>query len=1165
MRKYLVLSVVVLILLTVNLVSMIQVVQGQQQPLYVMFIWHYHQPWYYNENETGFILPWVRMHSVGNYYKMAYILSKYPDVKVTFTFSGSLLVQLLDYVEKGLMDYRQELSWKIANNESLTDKEIYDMLRIPGGFFDINWARIVDKVPRYKVLRDKAQTIMRVCSEKATSDEELYTCVANAFAGPHREYYQRVIDLAVLFNLYWIDPLVAKEEYPQVYELMEKGWTTPAPEYTLQDLKLVLNAQIDIMSKIVSIYEDLVSSGQIELIPVPYSHPLAPIIADFGWTDDIKIHVKKSIELFDEVFNYTPIGMWPAEQAINEYVLKAMSETGIEWVASDQTILAKTGVDASNINNYGVPWYIDFGRHRIYLFFRNTELSNLISFEYSKWSSKDAVNDLAKRITQIAEEARKSGEPRCLVIALDGENPWENYEQFGDLFLSNLYAKLTELQKEGIIKTITPGEFIRLYSSVAKELPLKTYVYLDLEGKDISDLPPDSYGDAYGSLPRKQVEAHVPEGSWGGGELSIWIGDRQENAAWMWLAKAREDILKILGTKDMTVAYDRNPEVIEYLLRAEASDWFWWYGWDGGGSPETFDPLFKAFLRKAYMLTGLKPPNYLSASFYPDGESKGWFNPDVPKPITESIKIDGKLDNVWNIIISDSKALNITIGPTYIKSLYLAVDGNGIILAFIPWNKTLLADNKLSIALYLSSPRRSLSPYHLGYNVFLRNSKIDPGLAIAFEIMIKPYESTAYINAATGTESYIQLFKIPVGVGDVVELSIPWRYLGLLTGDTVYVAAVTYYDGKPVETSTRLGMTYKIKVPPPPRGAVAGQTVFEMKDPEGDDDGAGGYKYPLNKVFASGVFDMLSFKVIDTGEKIRFEIQVRDLGDNPWGGPNGFCLQYIHIYIHTTLNVKGRTDTYGLNVNISSDSAWHIALLLAPGWGTDPVPKGQRAAIYYYNDTVVVQDTQFKVYADETTNTIIAEVDKSLLPDVEHISEWKYVVALTSYDGYGPYRIRPFAPQSGEWTVGAPGYEQAILTEVLPRIMDLLGPTPEYQYNMLHTFDPATKKLAVLEGIGKESIPTTTPTPSTITTTIAETITKTQMQTITSTITKTETSTITVSTASTVTSTTTYTHTVTTTKPQIEQAQGIPILYLIGGIIIGVLVSLGYIMLTKKK
>ncbi len=1148
------LTITLLIVITLSLVSSsLTTISAQRKyPLYVSFVWHYHQPWYYNENESVFILPWVRMHSIGNYYKMAYILSKYPDIKVTFTFSGSLLEQLIDYTEKGLMDYRQILSWKIAKGEKLSNKEIYDMLKMPGGFFDINWNRFVNKIPRYKVLRDKAQEILRVCSEAAKSDEELYACVANRFVGPHNEYYQRVIDLAVMFNLYWIDPLVAKEEYPGIYNLMKRGYETPAPKYTVNDLKLVLETQLDIMKKIIPLYKQLAHENRIELIPVPYSHPLAPIITDFGWIDDIELHVEKSIMLFKQVFNYTPRGIWPAEQAVNEYVLEAFTNANITWTITDQTLLSKAGISTSS-PPYLNAWYIQYNNGRIYVVFRNTELSNLISFEYSKQLASSAVEDLCNRIVDIANSINDD-KPHLLVIALDGENPWENYEEFGDLFLETLYQKLGELQKENIIKTITPGEFINMYNNYASSLPLKTYEYLSLKNIDVSDMPRDNYGDAYTKLPRKSVKAHIPEGSWGGGELSIWIGDRQENTAWMWLKKAREDVLRALNSSTILDAYMKSPKSIEYLLKAEASDWFWWYGWDGGGSPETFDPLFKAYLRRAYEYAGLKPPSYLYASFYPDGESRGWLNSYIPKPLDASIKVDGELDNVWSRQISDEKGLNITVGASYVKSTYIGVNGYGLYAVLIPWNKEVLNNNNIEIAIYLSSPRRSLSPYHLGYNVFLRNSTIDPGHAIAFEILINPAKRTGYVNAANGKGGYVTLYSVDVGVDSVVEVYVPWSYLGLLTGDLVYISIVVYKNYEPIEYSTRLGYAYRLKVPPPPTGGVTGKIVFDMKDPEGDDDGPGGYQYPLNKVFQPGVFDMLEFRVINEDDKVRFEIKVKNLGDNPWGGPNGFCLQYIHIYIHTTSDLPGRTDTYGLNVNISKDSSWQIAILIAPGWGTSPVPAGEKAAIYYYNDTVVVQDDYFKVFADETTNTIVAVIDKKLLIDVENIDKWKYVVALTSYDGYGPQRIRSITPKPSEWTLGAPGYEQAIISGVIPRIMDLLAPTKELQYNMLKSFDPENKKFAVLESIGKEAVPTT---PTNITQTITTTIYKTS--TVTTTVEKTSTITITSTQQITTTHTSVSITTITTTTQQTSP------LYLLIGLFLGAIVGYLFTWIARRK
>jgi len=1130
-----------IMLLTIILLQLILITTPSKtentQPLYVMFIWHYHQPWYYSADETYFILPWVRMHSIGNYYKMAYILSKYPDIKVTFTFSGSLLVQLQDYVEKGIMDQRQILAWKIANGEELTAEDIYNMIKIPGGFFDINWARIVEQIQRFKFLRDTAQSAFRTCAAQPLSEEEFIRCVANRFTGGNYSS-QRIIDLAVLFNLFWIDPEVAREEYPEIYQLMERARTQAKPGYTREDLRLVLETQIDIMSKIIPKYRELISRGQIEVIPVPYSHPLAPIIVDFGWVEDLGMHVERSIELFEEVFNYTPVGMWPAEQAINEYVVEVMAEHGIMWVASDQSILGKTGVDAGSLDNYGVPWYIDFNGNRIYLFFRNTLLSKLISFDYAKWDSVDAaVDDLVNRIKSIASSASGT---RFVVIALDGENPWEHYEEFGDTFLNKLYQKLTELQNQGIIRTTTPREYLEQHSGLAKELPTKTYEYLDLEGVDIADLPPDSYGDAYDKLPRRTVSAKLPEGSWGAGELTIWIGDRQENTAWMWLAKARDEILGALGVDNMIEAYNVNPDAVEYLLRAEASDWFWWYGFDGGGSPETFDPLFKAFLRRAYELAGLTPPDYLSAYFYPDGTAKGWINPDVPKPISQTIAIDGSLDPVWGSAVDSKEALNITVGPTYIAYAYMAVDGEGLILSLIPWEGIDL--DSIEIGVYTTTPRRSLSPYSPGYNVYPRGSSSDLGIGLFYEVLVKPSVGIAYVGAATGSGDYFSLYKLEVAVGNVVEIKVPWAYLGLVPGDYSYITIAVYHNGELVETATKLGHVYKFQVP---RGgaaaAGAGNIVFEMDDPVGDDDGAGGYEYPTNPVFKPGVFDLIKFRVTDAGDKLVFEVQVADLGGNPWGGPNGWSLQYVHIYIHTTADLSGRTDTYGLCFNISEDSAWHIALLLAPGWETEPVPRGQRAALYYYNDTVIVQDGVFKVYADAAANTIVAEVSKKLLFDLDHIDNWSYVVALTSYDGYGPKRIRPFGTEAGEWQVGAPDYATAILANVLPRVMDLLAPTADEQYRMLQSFTvtPVTGgfngTFAVVHGVNKSTVSG------------AQVITKTVTETVTT------------------TETTTYTSTETTPVTEVVERMNIPmaIAFIAISLIIGV--GVGYILPFKKK
>ena len=1045
------LGVLILSLILVQ-VSAVNIAGQQSKPLYVAIIWHYHQPWYYDVNGTAFLLPWTRMHTVGNYYKMASILSRYPDIKVTFTFSGSLIQQILDY-NKGVEDYREIISEKIAKGQTLTVEEKFSMLSMPGGFFDVNWDRVVNIVPRFAELRDKAQS---------TLSKYLYL--------PEQEYKMRVtseftdqdyVDLAVLFNLFWIDPSVLREQYPQLYQLRLQA-LNGTRTFTRQQLQTILDVHKDLLSKVLGVYATLVKKGQIELIPVPYSHPLAPILADFGLQDDIKLHITRSTSLFQQVFNYRPQGIWPAEQAVNDVVLSLFADEGYTWTVTDESLLVKAGYDPSDPGVGLKAWYASYGGKRIYVFFRNHEISDLIGFQYSRQDSKQAALDFVNRLLALA---RKSDGTNIVVIALDGENPWENYPEFGDVFLENLYATLNNYQSQGILITTTPGEYLSKMSGEARELPVKSYKYLDLEGKDISDIPLSYTDDAYTQLPRKDVNARIPEGSWSGGELAVWIGQRQENAAWMMLIKTRNDVLGKLGVRTLQDALSVNPKAVEDILRAEASDWTFWYGGDmGGGFPA--NPLYKGYLRRAYIDVGLQPPDYLLTQFNPDATPIGVINSNYPIPPSSEPVLDGKLSSPeW------SGALNMSLGDKLISSILLLPSSKGLYIAAIPIDKSILSDPKVAVAIYTTSTARSVSPFHPGYNSFPRYTPLDLGVGLFYEILMYPANSTLIINAADGKERWVSLYYLSLKIGDIAEAFVPWNDLGLVQGEQVYVTAASYKGASLIEIASRVGSVYQLMVPRAVITAGA-KTVFEATDPTGDDDGAGGYKYPKADVFKPGVFDLTQFKVLDTGSTIIFEVYLKDLGGNPWGGPNGFCLQYPQIYIHTSLKAPGRTDTFGLNVNLTDDSSWHIAILLAPGWGSDPVPSGEKAAIYLADGKIIVQDgNNLKVYADPAKNAIIAEVSKSLLPDAENADKWVYTVAVTSYDGYGTMKIRAFGLDPDVWVIGVGSkHAKAVLFNVVPRIMDLLAPTSEDQYSQLNTY-VADKNgtLAKIHGVSRAS------------------------------------------------------------------------------------------------
>jgi len=1049
------LLIVILIVLPIVLPSLNAI---GSEPLYVVFIWHYHQPWYYSVESDIFVLPWVRMHSVGNYYKMAHILLKYPDVKVTFTFSGSLLTQLLEYTYANKTDYRELLSRKLALGESLSLEEKFSILSIPDGFFDINWNRFVNVIPKYRELRDRAQEALRTYI--GLPDDEMKKAVVSKFTD------QDFIDIACLFNLFWIDPQVLRELYPDLYTVREGFLKSRDYSCNTSILKSILDTHREIMGRTLQVYRELIGRGQVELIPVPYSHPLSPILTAFGLGDDLEFHVNLSLKLFSEVFNYKPVGVWPAELGINEDVIRVFAGLGLQWTITDDTILYKSipGLTVKSIAGVTYAerylWRVKFGESTIHVLFRNSFLSNLVSFTYSNMPSRSAALDLVSKLKSIARESPGN----IIVIALDGENPWEHYEEFGDIFLNELYNQLSEAQREGILRTITPRELIKIAGGKAGEMPLGKHRYLDLRDYDISDTPVSYFEDAYTQLPREDRDARIAEGSWAGGELTVWIGQRQENVAWMLLAKTRQDILEYLGVDSLRRAYEKNPEAVKYILMAEASDWFWWYGGDGGGVfPSNI--LFKEYLSIAYKSIGLKPPQYLEVLFNPEGTPVGSINIELPKPTDHVVDLDGKLvEPLWNT------AMLVPVGLKYVREALVSVSSSHLMLGFRLRESNL---QNIKIAIYMTNWWRSVSPYNPGYNSVLRDGSIPP-MGLFYELLIYPDRGTLTVDVADGRGGWLELFKLRVALGDSIEAVVPWSLLSLSQGDYSYIFIVVYANGSIVERSDRLGLTHLIQVP---RAlvAVGARVVFELVDPEGDDDGAGGYKYPLNPVFRAGVFDLVRFRVLDTSDSLRFEAYFKSLGGNLWSGPNGFSMQYIHIYVKTAIAVTGRNDTFGLNVALANDSRWHIAILVAPGWGSDPVPGGERSAIYYYNGSIIVQDSLFRVYADPSTESIIVEISKKLLFDLENIDKWVYTVVVTSYDGYGPDRIRPFGVESQEWIVGVGAkYAQAVLFNVIPRVMDVLSPSASRQYEMLNTFEVKREtgiaKMAVISGVGKVAV-----------------------------------------------------------------------------------------------
>lgn len=120
--------------------------------------------------------------------------------------------------------------------------------------------------------------------------------------------------------------------------------------------------------------------------------------------------------------------------------------------------------------------------------------------------------------------------------------------------------------------------------------------------------------------------------------------------------------------------------------------------------------------------------------------------------------------------------------------------------------------------------------------------------------------------------------------------------------------------------------------------SAAASAQVSLKDPKGDDDGPGTYKYPSDAVYKPGSFDLTSLEVETKGDDVIFRVGVGAKIEDPWnsktwpGGGNGFSLQFVQVYIDTDHKAgSGFCDGLpGLNVRFQPASCWEKVVLISP-------------------------------------------------------------------------------------------------------------------------------------------------------------------------------------------------------------------------------------------
>ena len=940
--------------------------------LYVNLVWHQHQPLYYQDPETGvYSRPWVRVHATKSYYDMAAILQDYPEVKATFNLTPVLLRQIDDF-NNGAKDRYWVLAEK--HPSELTNEEKQFVLE---RFFDANYDNLIGKFPRYEELLERRQAI-----DTRTLDG------INSFSE------QDYMDLQVLFNLAWFDPMFQEEE--PLASLVAKG------EGFDQEDKAILFAQVrEVMRKVVPIHRELQDAGQIQVTTTPYAHPILPLIfstniaaqndptaelpEEFYYPGDAVAHLEKSVEIYRERFGREPVGLWPAEGSVASEIVKMVGDAGYEWMASGEQVLAKSlGIDGfvrdssdtvTNADALYRPYIVQPSRGEpVTIVFRDLRLSDLVGFEYSGTPGEAAAADMIRRLESIKarleEETGGEGGPHLVSIILDGENAWEHYPNDGKEFLNALYRMLSESE---MLETTTVTEFMESFP----------------DQRRIEDLWP---------------------GSWFSSDYSTWIGEREETKAWNMLGRVRSFLALYDQRGRRETTPERLEQALDYMYLAEGSDWFWWYGSDqDSGQDEYFDEAFRELLANVFRSLDEPVPDYLRVPIIPERAEApqqrpgGVFTPTV----------DGtQTPDEWSL------------------AGYYQATGSAQARAADVFDRLSYGFDTERFHLHLQTAAplqeilaRGPLQLYIGYPGQVHTASfVDAG-----ETELIGFDASVYLELdSEGTRLVRRTAdetweSFPAGLlaardNRAAEISIPLEAFGdLESGDELRFAAFAV-EASGVTDSLPSGGPGQTNLP----DLGGGVLVLEIDDPQGDDYGPGTYEYPTDSVFGPGVYDVTRFTVEEEEEYIKFTVALAGAIQNSWDSPINLSVQTIDIYLDLDpgAGTGARTLLEGRNAALPPDYGWEYALWVE-GWNQKvltPSDPGDPASA-----PVEMSGSPLRVRVDLDGGTVIIRMPKEILPTNTDPESIGYTAAVLGQEGFpstGVRRVRDVGRTAGQWVFG---------------------------------------------------------------------------------------------------------------------------------------------------
>ncbi len=306
-----------------------------------------------------------------------------------------------------------------------------------------------------------------------------------------------------------------------------KKYDPSAPEILL--VKETLNSYIDSLKQ-----------GQIDVLTSLYAHTIAGFLTDVMKAYDIVYEeIAYGKKVTEEIMgnSYEAQGIWTPEMAFSMNLISIYYDNGIKYTVLDEVHHFNNAEgDKNSIYEPYIVVDTSSGKY-IYVFFRDSELSNIMSFNNNFYDEIHAWRNAYEYSLRIAYKWFIK-DAKSLIIALDGEN-WMIFSKNPPataIFLDKLAIYLETLQDMGFFKLSTLKEIIE-------------------------------------NIPASKVLTNIPTNTWLG-TFRKWRGERQEHEQY-WI-RAYEIYRKINCYEKLIGGKDKDSRTARWALWHALDSDYWW-------------------------------------------------------------------------------------------------------------------------------------------------------------------------------------------------------------------------------------------------------------------------------------------------------------------------------------------------------------------------------------------------------------------------------------------------------------------------------------------------------------------------------------------------------------------------------------------------------------